>query len=372
MKIKDLRVSKTKLIDYLGDVEPAWSPGSTVKSTIGGTEFTEIELENGDIGIGPGCDKSILSSAKEYLVGKNPVNVIDHFKYLIYQCRNIPYNGLAGVDIALWDLKGKIENKSISNILGRKKDYLIPYSSFVILSEPDERAEMAKSIQQEGWKVIKVRLHHEEADKDIETIEKIVEKTSGEIEILVDANQAQSSYPWQPGVIWDFDRAKKMNEAMSDLGCYWLEEPRPRFNYEELSELVAMNKTKIAGGENNTVVADFHHMVEKNTYDVLQPESMVLGGITPLIEIGELSQTSNKEIVPHHGGGDIGVVAHMHLLSSWENAPFCEMLNDPPLSSYKNKFYIFNEKLDVIDGKIEVPNTPGLGVTIKEELIIRE
>ena len=52
MKIKDLRVSKTKLIDYLGDVEPAWSPGSTVKSTIGGTEFTEIELENGDIGIG--------------------------------------------------------------------------------------------------------------------------------------------------------------------------------------------------------------------------------------------------------------------------------------------------------------------------------
>ena len=220
MKIKDLRVSKTKLIDYLGDVEPAWSPGSTVKSTIGGTEFTEIELENGDIGIGPGCDKSILSSAKEYLVGKNPVNVIDHFKYLIYQCRNIPYNGLAGIDIALWDLKGKIENKSISNILGRKKDYLIPYSSFVILSEPDERAEMAKSIQQEGWKVIKVRLHHDEADKDIETIEKIVEKTSGEIEILVDANQAQSSYPWQPGVIWDFDRAKKMNEAMSDLGCY--------------------------------------------------------------------------------------------------------------------------------------------------------
>ena len=194
--------------------------------------------------------------------------MIDHFKYLIYKTRNIPYNGLAGVDIALWDLKGKIENKSISNILGRKKDFLIPYSSFVILSEPDERAEMAKSIQQEGWKVIKVRLHHDEADRDIETIEKIVEKTSGEIEILVDANQAQSSYPWQPGIIWDFDRAKKMNEAMSDLGCYWLEEPRPRFNYEELSELVAMNKTKIAGGENNTVVADFHHMVEKNTYDI--------------------------------------------------------------------------------------------------------
>ena len=178
---------------------------------------------------------------------------------------------------------------------------------------------MAKSIQKEGWKVIKVRLHHNETDKDIETIEKIVEKTSGEIEILVDANQAQSSYR-ATGVIWDFDRAKKMNEAMSDLGCYWLEEPRPRYNYKELSKLVAMNKTKIARGENNPVVADFYQMIENNSYDVLQPESMVLGGITPLIEIGELSLKYNKEIVPHHGGGDIGVVAHT-LLSSWENAP---------------------------------------------------
>ena len=62
----------------------------------------------------------------------------------------------------------------------------------------------------------------------------------------------------------------------------------------------------------------------------------------------------------------------MHLLSTWDNAPYCEILNDPPLSSYKNKFYIFNEKLDVVDGKIPVPNSPGLGISIKEDLVIRE
>ena len=117
MKIKDLRLSKTKLVDYLGDVEPAWSPGSTVKSNIGGTIFTEIELDSGEIGIGPGCDSSILSDAKEYLIGKNPSDVIDHFKYLIYKTRNIPYNGLAGIDVALWDLKGKIESKSIELLM---------------------------------------------------------------------------------------------------------------------------------------------------------------------------------------------------------------------------------------------------------------
>jgi len=372
MKIKDIRTCSIKLIDYLGDVEPAWSPGSFVKSTIGGSIFTEIELENGDIGIGPGCDQSILADAKEYLVGKNPSNVIDHYKYLIYRTRNTPYNGLAGIDIALWDLKGKIEGKSISDILGRKKNSLIPYSSFVILSDPDERAEISKQMMSEGWKSVKIRLHHDNEEKDVETVRKIADATHGKLTILVDANQAQSSYPWQPGIIWDFDRAKRMNEVMHELGCYWLEEPRPRFNYKELKELSSMNKTKIAGGENNAVLGDFHHMVENDVYDILQPESMVLGGITPLIEIGELSNKFNKEIVPHHGGGDIGVIAHMHLLSTWNNAPFCEILNDPPLSSYKNKFFIFNEALEVVNGEIKVPNNPGLGISIKEDLIIRK
>tara|TARA_B110000263_G_scaffold67752_1_gene58649 strand:+ start:3395 stop:4513 length:1119 start_codon:yes stop_codon:yes gene_type:complete len=372
MKIKDLRLSKLKLIEHLGEVEPAWSPGTKVKSNIGGGSFVEIELDNGEIGIGPSCDENILNDAKNYLIGKSPIDVISHFKFLIYKTKNIPYNGLAGIDIALWDLKGKIEKKSISEILGRKKDFLIPYASFVILSDPEERAHMSSSLDKEGWKAIKVRLHHENENLDIATIEEIVGNTSSNLKILVDANQAQSSYPWQPGIIWDFDRAKRMNNIMNELGCYWLEEPRPRFNYDELSELVAMKKTKIAGGENNTVVSDFHQMVEKNSYNILQPESMVLGGITPLIEIGQLSLKYNKEIVPHHGGGDIGVVAHMHLLSTWENAPFCEILHDPPLSSYKNKFYIFNESLEVKDGIINVPKKPGLGVSIKEDIIIRK
>ena len=379
MRIKDVRTSKIKLVEHLGEVEPAWTPGTaSITSTIGGYDFTEIELDSGEIGIGPGCDEIIIKDSKDYLIGKSPNDVIDHYKFLLNKTRNIPYRGLAGIDIALWDLRGKIEGKSISSILGRKKDTLVPYASYVILSEPEERAEMSKKMLDEGWKAIKVRLHHNEEELDVRTIEKIKEKIEDKLTILVDANQAQSDYNsykfsnWQAGVIWDLDRAKRMNEKMFELGCYWLEEPRPRYNFSELSELVSMKKTKISGGENNSSISDFHEIANKNSYDILQPESMVLGGITPLIEIGELSKKFSKEIVPHHGGGDIGVVAHMHLISSWNNAPFCEMLNDPPLNSYKNKFFIFNENLKVENGIIEVPNVPGLGVTIKEDLIIRE
>ena len=83
MKIKDVRKSKIKLVEYLGEVEPAWTPGwHSQTSTIGGIEFTEIELDNGDIGIGPRCDDVIIKDSKEYLIGKSPLDVINHFKYL--------------------------------------------------------------------------------------------------------------------------------------------------------------------------------------------------------------------------------------------------------------------------------------------------
>ena len=380
MKISSI---KSHVLRYELDKELGYSQQYYKHRT---AHLVEIETDEGITGwgecFGPGnialANKFIVEKVIQPLViGEDPINK-EYIWHKVYNLlrdsgqKGMPIQALSGIDIALWDLRGKVQGKSISEILGRKKDNLVPYASFVILSDPDERAQMSKTMLDEGWKAIKVRLHHDNEDLDVLTIKKIQDTVGGNLDILVDANQAQSPYPWQAGVIWDLDRAKRMNQKMHELGCYWLEEPRPRYNFDELSELVSMNMTKISGGENNTVVSDFHEMVNKNSYDILQPESMVMGGITPLIEIGDISKKYNKEIVPHHGGGDLGVVAHMHLLATWDNAPYCEMLNDPPLSSYRNKFFIFNEDLNVNDGIIEVPNTPGLGVTIKEDLIIRE
>ena len=105
-----------------------------------------------------------------------------------------------------------MQGKSISEILGRKKDNLIPYASFVILSDPDERAQMSKTMLEEGWKAIKVRLHHNDENLDVLTIKKIQDVVGGKLDILVDANQAQSPYPWQAGVNLGFRKSKK-NES---------------------------------------------------------------------------------------------------------------------------------------------------------------
>ena len=148
-----------------------------------------------------------------------------------------------------------------------------------------------------------------------------------------------------------------------------MEEPLQRFAFKELAQLNRSLSLPVAGGENNRGIHEFRAMVENDVYDVLQPESMVLDGITELRKIGTLAELYGKKIVPHHGGGDIGVIAHLHLVASWSHAPFLELLNDPPIGSYKHKFAIFDNPPQVENGWIDLPDKPGLGVEIDPRFI---
>ena len=143
-----------------------------------------------------------------------------------------------------------------------------------------------------------------------------------------------------------------------------MEEPLPRYAYDDLARLNQSVALPIAGGENNRGTHEFKTMVEKNVYDVLQPESMVLDGITELRKIATLADFYNKKVVPHHGGGDIGVIAHLHLVASWHHAPYLELLNDPPIGSYTHNFSIFSDPPVVKQGWIDLPQGPGLGIEI--------
>jgi len=100
----------------------------------------------------------------------------------------------------------------------------------------------------------------------------------------------------------------------------------------------------------------------------LQPESMVLSGITTLRKIGTLAAAFGKQCVPHHGGGDIGVIAHLHLVASWQHAPFMELLHDPPIGDYRHRFSMFVDPPEVENGVMTVPAGPGLGVEIDPDL----
>ena len=371
MKITEVNIHRLRVLEDVGELELAWSPGSRLMFQKGGGSFVELLTDEGHVGIGPEVDDRFLPTIREYLIGKDPFDVELHSAVLRYYLpAGTHYQYIGGVDIALWDLIGKACGQPLHRLWGACAETITPYAAMVRLSTPEERADTAVRLRDENWQAIKLRLHHENMKEDIRTVKMVREAVGDAMEIMVDANQAQSKGEWQPGVEWDYRRALYTAQALQDLGCSWLEEPRPRFAYAELKRLSASVDMPIAGGENNRDLHEFVQMCEQNVYSILQPECLVVNGITALRKIGVLAELYGKKIVPHNGYGKLGMIAHMHLVASWRHAPFLEVIHDPPIGDYRHFLSIFeNPPLVNGGGKIDLPQGPGLGVEINRDLI---
>lgn len=372
MKITDVRLVRLRTLREAGVLEPAWNPGGQMRIMVGGGSFTEIRTDQGLTGIGPGMAEELVPAVKAQLVDKDPFDIEEHSARLRYYARGAAYRGSACADIALWDLVGKACGQPLYKLFGGGKERVMAYASLILLSTPEERGRLAERLLAEGWRAIKLRLHHASLRDDIRTVEAVRKAVGERMVIMTDANQAQSSGNWQPGVLWDLRRAVETARELERLGCYWLEEPLPRYAFDQLAELNRRVEIAIAGGENNVGLHEFRQMVELGVYDVLQPESLVTEGITGLRKIGVLAELFGKRVVPHHGGRNIGTVAHLHLVAAWPHAPYLELLHDPPVGDYRHAFTIFkNPPLVDSDGMIAVPQAPGLGVEIDPALIER-
>ena len=167
---------------------------------------------------------------------------------------------------------------------------MIPYASMILLSTPEERAEMAIRLMEEGWNAIKTRIHHKTLNEDIRTIQMVRDAVGDKMTITVDVNQAESNGTWQPGVQWDYRRAVDTSLALQDLGVYWLEEPLPGFEFDKLSQLNGSVHMPIAGGEGLPGLHDFLRACKEGVYDILQPEILVLHGATAMRKIGTLAE----------------------------------------------------------------------------------
>ena len=229
---------------------------------------------------------------------------------------------------------------------------------------------MAVELKSQGWKAIKLRAHCPTLKEDVRLVEEVRKAVGDDMGIMIDANQAQSFATWQPGVTWDFLRALQTARELERLNCLWLEEPRPRYAFDELAELTRLVGIPIAGGENNRGVHEYRWMLEQNVFDILQPDIMVADGVTGFREIGALAKAHNKRVIPHHGGGNLGTIAQLHAIASWPHAPWIEILHDPPIAAYTNGFAMMeNAPLVDKEGYLNLPQGPGLGVSINKDLI---
>jgi D-galactarolactone cycloisomerase len=370
MKITDLEVIRLRGPEYATPLKPAWTPGGTWNRR--DSVLVRVDTDEGIVGWGAMYAGDVPSGlegfVKPRLIGQDPFALERHARLF----RNI--NGGWGAEIALWDIIGKATGQPLYKLWGGHKDRVPGYASTVEVRSGEQRAEDAAARRAEGWRAIKLRLHDWTIKEDIAQVEAVREAMGDEFTILVDANQAQQPGSPQPeeGPVWNYERALQTARELQRLGVFWLEEPLARYDFEGLSRLCAAVEINIAGGENNKGLHEYRWLVEQDVYDIIQPESMVSETMSSLRKVCALAELHRKLVAPHHGGGGIGLVAHLHLACAVPNSTYFEMLCEPPVMTTDDFQWYLEEPVRVdAEGNIAAPSGPGLGVQPNEELIAR-
>ena len=402
IKVTDVKIRRLKLIKDIG-VFVGWAgPWDEHRVVVGGGSFIEVHTDQGLIGIGPGIDPVQLPRIKHDLIGRDPfdlqtirgdmtdVNGMGSERRLAAiappeskssDATLMPLGVAAGradgttadrrnaaVEIALWDIIGKACNQPLYKIWGPVSDTVKAYASQARLGTPDERARLALQLKDAGWQGMKLRAHFATMKDDIALVEKCRKAVGDDWDIMVDANQATNAF-LSPDVQWDFNRAARTAKAYDDMNVYWLEEPLPRYDYDGLAELNKRVEMPLAGGEGNTGLHEFRDLLDKGCFDIVQPE-VLLEGPMEIRKIAALAEAMNKRISPHLAEGRIGTVCNMHLIASLPNAEYLEIEHDLPLREYGYDLGMFEEPLVLQKGGVfNVPQGPGLGITVKKDWI---
>ena len=315
----------------------------------------KIETDKGIIGWGESFGYNCIESTKSVLntmiipqlIGKsieneNDINEINkelHLKFHIFGRYGITMFAISGIDIALWDILGKIENKSIANLLGGLKiNSLTAYASLFLYDDAGATSKVSLKAKNQGYKIIKL---HENKIAPIQSSRDAIGKTH----LMVDVN-----------CVWN---EKEMNNIIEDLknaNLFWLEEPIwPPENFSGLSKLREEGIT-IASGENLCTSYQFAEMISKNAADILQPSVTKVGGISEIIKIVALKK-SNCRVVPHSPYFGPGFMATLQIIGALTPESEIERLYvGLKADIYNGASNINNE------GKIFIPDGPGLGI----------
>lgn len=194
---------------------------------------------------------------------------------------------LAGVDLALWDLR--CGERGLADVLGRRRDAVPVYGSGVNLHYPlEELVAQAGRWKAAGYPAVKIKVGRPDLGEDVERVAAVREVIGPDTLLMVDANQR-----------WDLFRARRAADALAPYGLHWLEEPLPADDVAAHVELRRSTHVPIAVGENVYTVYGFRDLLTAGACDVVQPNVVRVGGITPFLRIAELARTFDVPVYPH-------------------------------------------------------------------------
>jgi D-galactarolactone cycloisomerase len=336
----------------------------------------KITYSNGQFGWGEGYGPASVLEAgikllEPFVVGQNPLEneVIWNNMYrktLDFARRGILVASMSAIDIAIWDLKGKILGLPISTLLGgAHRTNIKPYATGLYFSDYNNPSkdfdEEARLYVSKGFKAIKMKVGLG-IKADYENVRRMREVIGEDIELMVDSNHAYS-----------FREALLLAKKIEPFNISWFEEPiSPEF-YQQYSELRSKTTIPIAGGECEYLRFGFHQLLRNKSVDIIQPDICSCGGLTEAKRIATLASTYGVDVIPHTWGTSIGIHVALHFISNLESIPG-RMMKPDFLIEYDQTENSLREKLTypaikMVNGMIEVPSRPGLGIEIDEDVL---
>ena len=341
--------------------------------------IVRIQTDEGIEGIG---ESSMLSSdpivesliqewSENYLVGKDPLAGQVHWTRLHQD--NLGRGGrlystvLSGIDIALWDLRGKILGVPVYQLLGGPfRDKLRVYANgwYTNPASPELIAEEAKRVVEMGYTAMKfdpfgkiayTTISPEEAQLSVDRVAAVREAVGPNVDILIEVHARFNVYT-----------AVGLAKRMEQYRPFWYEEPVSQENTNEMRQVRDRINIPVATGERLYLKFPFFDLVKNEAVDILQPDICNAGGITELHKIGSMAEAQHVMMAPHNTNSAVGTVASFHLDTAMPNF----LIQEYHAEFYEPHYFQVVQGLPrQKDGYVNLPEGPGLGISLDNELL---
>jgi D-galactarolactone cycloisomerase len=278
---------------------------------------------------------------------------------------------LAGVDIALHDLRGKALGVPVAELCGgRQRDRVPVYVSCMNYTQGIEPEEdypaSARDALRRGFRAMKMRIGLYEPRRELKFIAAVREAVGPEVKLMADGNGA-----------YTLKQTLQVGRELERLGFYWFEEPMPQASahypgYDGLADKLGI---ALAGGETLDSRRCAHDLLWRRLFDVIQPDAALCGGITECLFIAEMAEQWGTLCAPHCWAGAVAIAASVHLLAVLPDPTWAPIAVPPmlELDQIENRFRdeLAPRPVEIREGQALVPTTPGLGIEVDEEVVRR-
>ena len=331
--------------------------------------LVKVETDGGISGVGSCSGNGAILEVivervlKPLVVGVNPCDIEKVWEKAYFAggvrafgSRGIGVVALSGLDMALWDICGKVENVPIFKLLGgAKRDKVAVYATALYPEETATVSKRALAFAEQGFKGVKLKLGFDLA-QDMERVRAVRSAVGKNFPIMTDANMG-----------YELDTALRAAEVLEECGVFWLEEPLFVEDIEGHAKLKAGSKVPIALGENLHTRYPFEQFIARGAVDILQPDVARTGGITEVRQIASLAAAHGLPISLHTWGDAVALAASLHLSAAIENSIVMEL----DCTSNPLRTELLTEPLEARNGRMVPPAGPGLGIELNPSALER-